>query len=168
MTSNSHWPLHFVLEDPQSVRLSERHVRVFEWLLLHNSSNVHPQLKIDIISNAFEREWNFAHCFGGLDDKHVMMESPQNAGSTFYNYKNFHSLVLLAICDAKCWFTFVDIDEAGSGNDTNVLSNSHFGRTFEYTICTFRLPEPGLVWDKTIPYVLIEHDMSALKSWLMK
>lgn len=57
------------------------------------------------IGSGFETEWNFLNCLGGLYRKHICMECPKNGGSAYYNYKNFHSIVLLAVCDAKYCFT---------------------------------------------------------------
>ena len=60
-----------------------------------------------------------------------MTECPKDAGSTYYNYKNFHSFVLLARCDANYRFTLVDIGSYGSINDASVLSVSVFGKAHE-------------------------------------
>ena len=50
-----------------------------------------------------------------------MMECPKNGGAAYFNYKGFHSIVLLAVCDAKYCFTFVDIVDYGSLNDASIL-----------------------------------------------
>ena len=49
------------------------------------------------IANEFERRWNFPDCCGTIDRKHIRMQAPPSSGSQFYNYKHFHSIVLLAV-----------------------------------------------------------------------
>ena len=98
-----------------------------------------------------------------------MIECPKNAESAYYNYKNFHSIVLLAICDANYCFTLVDIGDYGSTNDASVLSNSAFRQLFDKGPKTLKTPIPcnyGNV--QKLLFVLIGDDIFPQKSWLMK
>ena len=63
--------------------------------------------------------------------KHVVMLSPQSSGLMFFNYKKRHSIVLMAICNAKYEFTLVDIGESGRNSDGGVFSNGHIGLNIE-------------------------------------
>lgn len=121
------------------------------------------------IADGFEEEWDFPHCLGSIDGKHIMIECPKNAGSAYYNYKNFHSIVLLAICDANYCFTFVDIGDYDSTNDASVLSNSAFGQAFDKGPETLKIPSPCNYKNvDNLPFVLIGDDIFPQKSWLMK
>ena len=74
----------------------------------------------------------------------------------------------MVICDARHCFTFVDIGQYGSGNDSGVLKRSHMGKCLEDN--SLNVPEgskiPGM--DVELPYFLVEDEIFALKTWLMR
>ena len=88
-----------------------------------------------------------------------MMDCPNNAGSAYYNNKGFHSVVLLAMCDAKYCFTFLDIGGFGSSNDASILSGALFGEMFENNPTDLNIPRPSLHGNKTLPYVVVRDDI---------
>ena len=91
----------------------------------------------------FNDKWNFPHCLGAIDGKHVLIQAPARSGSNFFNYKKCFSIVLLAVCNANYEFTLVDIGEAGRQSDGGVYSSSNLGQAIDQNILTF--PEPATI-----------------------
>ena len=95
------------------------------WGALHEVYLRPPSNKNDWkeISKEFEELWNFPHCLGAIDGKHVSIQCPLKSGSLYYNYKGYFSIVLLAVCDAHYSFTFTDM---------GVLMTAVFSTTLMY------------------------------------
>lgn len=76
------------------------------------------------ISDQFSRRWQFHHCLGTLDGKHIAIRCPRNAGTEYYNYKGFHSVILMALVDAEYKFSLVEVGSNGSVGDAQVFNRS--------------------------------------------
>ena len=65
----------------------------------------HPKSEHDWLNIAleFEDRWGFTNALGATDIKHVAIQAPV----PFFNYKKTHSIVLMAICNARYQFTIV-------------------------------------------------------------
>ncbi|XP_026682547.1 uncharacterized protein LOC113469221 [Diaphorina citri] len=107
------------------------------------------------ISSDFEKLWNFPHCIGALDGKHIRINAPEHSGSQFFNYKHFFSIVLQALVDAN--YRFISIDVGGYGKQSD-------GGTFKASLLhkkmcnhTLNLPndEPFPGKRYCMPYVMI-------------
>ena len=61
------------------------------------------------IAGGFYKRWHFPNCLGVLDGKHVMMRKPFDGASLFFNYKEYSSVVLMALVDCNYRFTYLDI-----------------------------------------------------------
>lgn len=75
------------------------------------------------IAEKFEEIWNFPHCIGAIDEKHITLQAPMNSGSDFYNYKSHFSIVLMTVADADYNFIFVNIGCQGRISDGGVFKN---------------------------------------------
>ena len=96
------------------------------------------------IEHRFSTCWNFPNCIGAIDGKHVMIRAPPNSNSLFFNYKNYFSIVLLALVDADYRFTFIDVGCYGSNADSGIFKASPLGRAFMNG--NLNIPGPKRSW----------------------
>ncbi|XP_016843940.2 uncharacterized protein LOC107981799 [Nasonia vitripennis] len=68
------------------------------------------------IADRFYNKWDFPHCVGAIDGRHIRIKKPANSGSLYYNYKKFFSIVLQAAVDAD--YRFITIDVGGYGHQS--------------------------------------------------
>ena len=74
------------------------------------------------IAEQFARRCNFHHAVGALDGKHIAITCPKQVGSNYYNYKQFHSIILMALVDADYKLSWVDV--GSMAGDANVFNDS--------------------------------------------
>ena len=124
-----------------------------------------------ICDSSFKR-WNFPHCFAAADGKHVAIAKPPNSGSTYYNYKGFFSIVLLALVDHDYKFLAVDVGCQGRISDGGVFKNSALYTAFKNN--ELNLPEPRPLsntpdqFSPKIPFVFVADDAFALTEFCLK
>ncbi|XP_050308270.1 uncharacterized protein LOC126744758 [Anthonomus grandis grandis] len=61
------------------------------------------------IASNFETRWQFPHCLGVTDGKHIVLQCPFNTNSEYYNYKGSFSIVLMALVDSNYNFIYADV-----------------------------------------------------------
>ena len=105
-------------------------------------------------------------CYILFSGKHISMDCPKYGGSQYFNYKGFHSTVLLAVCDANYKFIYVNIGSYGRDNDASIFSQSQLYKAINTN--TLNIPPPEPLQGVDIPYFLVGDDIFALKPWLMK
>ena len=120
------------------------------------------------IADVFAAKWQFFHVLGALDGKHVQIRCPPNGGSLYYNYKGFHSIILMALVDAEYKFIWIDVGTAGSHSDAQVFNHSELKNAIDAGIIghPHAAPLPGD--DRDVPFFLIGDDAFALRTWMMK
>lgn len=120
------------------------------------------------IAEGFEQKANFPHCIGAIDGKHIRINCPPNSGSLFFNYKNYFSTVLFAMCDSNYLFTFVDIGSYGKSSDSGIFKNS---KLYEKLINnSLNIPSPTSIGVSTTkyPYVIIGDEAFGLSENLLR
>lgn len=120
------------------------------------------------IANNFKQFWHFPNCIGALDGKHVNIICPIKAGSTFYNYKQEHSIVLLALVDAQYKFIMIDVGAYGRNSDGGIYEKSLMGKLFEQKALNVPQDEPLSVNSQPMPYTIVADAAFPLKPYLLK
>ena len=120
------------------------------------------------VADYFSKRWQFHNCLGAVDGKHVAIKCPHCGGSLYYNYKGFHSIVLMALVDANYRFLYVDVGANGSCSDGGVFKDTSLYDALENGRAGVPepLPLPGDTED--VHYALIADDAFATRIWLMK
>ena len=120
------------------------------------------------VAKEFGQAWNFHHTIGALDGKHIAIQPPPNTGSYYYNYKGYHSIILLALVDAKGKFMYVDVGANGSTSDGGVFQHSHLRRALETGAACLPHPE-ALPGDNTpVPYFIVGDYAFPHRDWLQR
>lgn len=120
------------------------------------------------IADEFGTRWNFPHCIGALDGKHVVIQRPENTIGEFYNYKGTDSIVLMAVVDANYRFIYVNVGCQGRISDGGVFKNTEFYKKLENNDLNF--PQDEALSGRTIPvpYILVADDAFPLTKHIMK
>ncbi len=69
------------------------------------------------IAASFQQRWQFPHCLGALDGKHIFIQPPAHSGSTFHNYKGRFSILMMAV-----------VRGAVKGGKVRMILRAHDGR----------------------------------------
>lgn len=131
-----------------------------------------PQTDIDwkTVAQEFHDKWNFPHCLGAMDGKHVVIRPPPGSGSYFFNYKHSFSIVLLAIVDANYRFLYVDVGCNGRVSDGGVFKHSNLFKALENNQLNLHVAEPlpTSISPFPLPYMFVCDDAFPLKENLQK
>ncbi|CAI6352050.1 unnamed protein product [Macrosiphum euphorbiae] len=121
------------------------------------------------IANTFHTKTNFPNCLGAIDGKHIRCKNPKNAGSLYFNYKKFFSIVLMAAVDANLSFIAIDVGAYGKEGDSNVFRESALGvKLYSQQL---KLPDPANLPDdinNPQPFVFIGDEAFALHTNLLR
>ncbi|XP_068907626.1 putative nuclease HARBI1 [Tenebrio molitor] len=121
-----------------------------------------------VIAKRFWTQWNFPNCLGALDGKHIAFRARKCDGSLYYNYKGFHSIVLMALVDADYNFLYVDVGCNGRISDGGVFSNSTLCTAIQKNTLNFPQATTFPQSAKSAPFVIVADDAFRLSTHIMK
>lgn len=141
------------------------------WTVLHPEYLGSPtQEKWIQISNRFYELWNIPNCLGAIDGKHFRIKCLPNTGSTYFNYKSYFSIVLMACVDADGLFTTIDVGEVGRNSDGAVFRTSNLGRALSSGVLQLppSRPLPSSNDGNDFPFYFVADEAFPLKKYLMR
>lgn len=80
------------------------------------------------IAHGFNTKANFPHCLGAVDGKHIRLKKPANSGSMFINYKDFFSIILLAVVDSDYRFLYISVGSYAKSVIRQYSRSRRFGK----------------------------------------
>ena len=122
------------------------------------------------IAQNFDSYWNFPHCIGAMDGKHIVIQAPPNSGTLFFNYKGTFSVVLLALVNADYTFIAVDIGNYGRNSDGGTFARSPIGKGLADNALNVPKAEPlrNAPEYGPMPYSIVADEAFPLKEYLLR
>lgn len=123
------------------------------------------------IAADFMQRWNYPNCVGAVDGKHIVIRSPANSGSLYFNYKGTFSIVMMALVNASYGFICVDIGSYGRQSDAGIFSNSNLGQALtppNSLNLPCDTPIAGAEHLGTLPYVIVGDEAFPLQNHVMR
>ena len=72
--------------------------------------------------NDFYTRCGYPTCIGSLDGTHIAIKPPLGFETDYFNYKKYHSVIMLAVVNSSLLFTYVNIGASRRCNDSSVYS----------------------------------------------
>ena len=120
------------------------------------------------VAEGFVNKWQFHHALGAIDGKHIAIECQKSWGSKYYNYKGYHSIVLLAVADSEGRFLYMDVGANGSASDGGIFQVTTLREALEKGVAALPGPEALPGDDHPVPYFLLGDAAFPMKTWLQK
>ena len=119
-------------------------------------------------ANEFYERTNFPNYLEADDGKHIRMCKPDDSG--FFNYKNFFSMVLMALFNADYCFISIDVGAYGASSDCNIFKNSNFCKKLEENHLNIPGPRPLPNEDNgtPMPFFIVGDEAFALSQHVVR
>ena len=129
-----------------------------------------PKCRAEFVEKIVDMEelWQFPCSWAALDGCHIPMKCPPGglaACKEYHNFKNFYSIVLMALVDSKYRFVWGSCGFPGNSHDSIIFQSTSLWNDIQQGM----LPSVGkLVGKVNIPPLIIADSAFPLHSWLMK
>lgn len=97
----------------------------------------------------------------------MILNTPPNSGSQYFNYKNQFSIVLLGICDADYKFIYFNVGAYGSESDGGIFKDSELGQKLQNNSIDLPQSEPVHGSNFDVPYCFLGDAAFPLSHYLM-
>lgn len=121
-----------------------------------------------VIARGFEERWQFPNCLGSIDGKHIRIIPPIGSGSSFYNYKKFFSIVLIACANANYEIIWCEAGINGRISDGGTIKETNFYEKLINYDCNIPNRSKPRNSSKALPYVFVGDEAFALRPDFMK
>ena len=115
----------------------------------------------------FELKFGMLQAYGCIGGTHIPMKTPNENSQDYFNYKQFFSLNVQAVCNYKGYFMDVDCRSPGSCHDAKVYANSKINKNMQDNEMPMQFKQilPG---EAKIPNYLIGDPAYLLTAYYMK
>ncbi|CAB3979844.1 Hypothetical predicted protein [Paramuricea clavata] len=130
-----------------------------------------PRTKEDFEGKILDMEelWQFPFCWAAIDGCHIPIKCPAGgleACKEYHNFKNFYSVVLMAMVDSNYRFVWASCGFPGNSHDSIIFQSTELWNNITEKGA---IPNIGQTVGTTTIYPLILGDSAfPLQSWLMK
>jgi hypothetical protein len=114
-------------------------------------------------------EWQFPQAFCAIDGSHIPIKCPpggREANKQYHNFKNFYSIIVLSLVDAKYRFIWNSVGATGNTHDSTLFQSSTLYENL--TNGNIEFGEAHKVKGVAVPPIILGDGAFPLKSWLMK
>jgi len=122
------------------------------------------------VADGFYAKWNFPNCIGAIDGKLVRLQRPVRAGGSYFNYKRYFSVNMMAVVDSDGRFLYVTVGAQGSANDAAVYNASSFAELVADNSNPLNIPPTANLPDTNTatPMVFDADEAYPLRPYIMK
>ena len=130
-----------------------------------------PSTLADFKESALDMEelWQFPLAFSALDGRHIPIKMPGGGAESakeYHNFKNFNSIVLMGMVDAKMQFIWASVGCPGSNHDSIIFrSTDLYSKLMENAI----LPAfTKLIEGVKVPFMILADSAFPHLPWIQK